>query len=112
MATTGFLPIKGNLKDAIKYAQNPDKTTKKNYLDGDLYNALKYVSNDAKTDKTMFVSTINCPKQLAYESMMVTKQRYGKLGGNVAYHGYQSFKIDELTPEEAHSIGMATSKEM
>lgn len=42
--------------------------------------------------------------------MMVTKQRYGKLGGNVAYHGYQSFKIDELTPEEAHSIGMATSK--
>ena len=72
MATTGFWPIKGNLKDAIKYAQNPDKTTKKNYLDEDLYNALKYVSNDAKTDKTMFVSTINCPKQLAYESMMAT----------------------------------------
>ena len=112
MATTGFWPIKGNLKDAIKYAQNPDKTTKKNYLDEDLYNALKYVSNDAKTDKTMFVSSVNCPKQLAYESMMATKQRYGKLGGNVAYHGYQSFKIDEVTPEEAHSIGMATAKAM
>jgi len=112
MATTGFWPIKGNLKDAIKYAQNPDKTTKKTYLDEDLYNALKYVSNDAKTDKTMFVSSINCPKQLAYESMMSTKQRYGKLGGNVAYHGYQSFKIDEVTPEEAHNIGMATAKSM
>ena len=112
MATTGFWPIKGNLKDAIKYAQNPDKTTKKNYLDEDLYNALKYVSNDAKTDKTMFVSTINCPKQLAYESMMATKQRFGKLGGNVAYHGYQSFKIEEITPEEAHNIGMATAKAM
>ncbi|MBR6608983.1 MAG: relaxase/mobilization nuclease domain-containing protein, partial [Oscillospiraceae bacterium] len=112
MATTGFWPIKGNLKDAIKYAQNPDKTTKKNYLDEDLYNALKYVSNDAKTDKTMFVSTINCPKRLAYESMMATKQRFGKLGGNVAYHGYQSFKIEEVTPEEAHSIGVATAKAM
>ena len=36
MATTGFWPIKGRLKDAIDYAENPDKTTDSKYLDEDL----------------------------------------------------------------------------
>ena len=112
MATTGFWPIKGRLKDAIDYAENPDKTTDRKYLDEDLYSALRYAANDAKTDQKMYVSAINCPKQLAYETMMDTKRRYGKLGGNVAYHGYQSFKTGEVTPEEAHSIGMETARRM
>ena len=112
MATTGFWPIKGRLKDAINYAENPDKTTDRKYLDEDLYSALRYAANDAKTDKKMYVSAINCPKQLAYETMMDTKRRYGKLGGNVAYHGYQSFKTGEVTPEEAHTIGMETARRM
>jgi len=112
MATTGFWPIKGRLKDAIDYAQNPDKTTDRKYLDDDLYSALRYAANDEKTDKKMYVSAINCPKQLAYETMMDTKRRYGKLGGNVAYHGYQSFKTGEVTPEEAHRIGMETARRM
>ena len=112
MATTGFWPIKGRLKDAIDYAENPDKTTDRKYLDEDLYSALRYAANDEKTDKKMYVSAINCPKQLAYETMMDTKRRYGKLGGNVAYHGYQSFKTGEVTPEEAHNIGMETARRM
>ena len=112
MATTGFWPIKGRLKDAIDYAENPDKTTDSKYLDQDLYNALRYAGNDEKTDKKIYVSAINCPKQLAYETMMDTKRRYGKLGGNVAYHGYQSFKTGEVTPEEAHRIGMETARRM
>ena len=66
MATTGFWPIKGRLKDAIDYAENPDKTTDRKYLDEDLYSALRYAANDEKTDKKMYVSAINCPKQLAY----------------------------------------------
>ena len=72
MATTGFWPIKGRLKDAIDYAENPDKTTDRKFLDEDLYSALRYAANDEKTDKKMYVSTINCPKQLAYETMMDT----------------------------------------
>ena len=51
MATTGFWPIKGRLKDAIDYAENPDKTTDRKYLDEDLYSALRYAANDEKTDK-------------------------------------------------------------
>lgn len=112
MATTGFWPVKGSLKDIVNYADNPDKTTNPKYLDKDLANALKYVENDSKTDMKMFVSGINCPTVRAYEQMMATKRRYGKLGGNVAYHGYQSFRSGEVTPEEAHKIGIETAKRM
>ena len=112
MATTGFWPVKNRLKEVIDYARNRDKTTDKKFLDEDLYAALRYVENDKKTDQTMYVSGINCPKQRAYEYMMATKRRYGKFGGNVAYHGYQSFVIGEVTPEEAHQIGLETAKRM
>ena len=60
----------------------------------------------------MFVTGINCPTVRAYEQMMLTKRRYGKSGGNVAYHGYQSFKIGEVTPEEAHKIGLEIARRM
>ncbi len=112
MATTGFWPVKSRLKEVLDYAENPDKTTDKKYLDVDLYNALRYVGDDDKTDKKMYVSAINCPTKRAYEHMMATKRRYGKLGGNVAYHGYQSFVSGEVTPEEAHQIGMETARRM
>lgn len=112
MATTGFWPVKGSLKDIVKYAENPDKTTNPKYLDKDLAAALKYVANDDKTDKQLFVSGINCPTVRAYEQMMATKRHFGKTGGNVAYHGYQSFKSGEVTPEEAHKIGIETAKRM
>ena len=112
MATTGFWPVKSRLKEVIDYANNPDKTTDKRYLDEDLYTTLRYAQNDKKTDQAMYVSAINCPKQRAYQCMMTTKHRYGKFGGNVAYHGYQSFKTDEVTPDEAHQIGVETAKRM
>ena len=107
MATTGFWPVKNRLKEVIDYARNPDKTTDKKFLDEDLYAALRYVEDDKKTDQTMYISGINCPKQRAYEYMMATK-----LGGNVAYHGYQSFISGEVTPEEAHQIGLETARRM
>lgn len=100
------------MKDVIDYAENPDKTTDQKYLDDDLYRALSYTQNDEKTDKKMYVSTINCPKHDPYGAMMATKRQFGKLGGNVAYHGFQSFKPGEVTPEEAHVIGMETAKKM
>lgn len=112
MASTGFWPVRSRLKEVIDYARNPDKTTDKKFLDEDLYAALRYVENDQKTDQTMYVSGINCPKQRAYQCMMATKRRYGKLGGNVAYHGYQSFVSGEVTSEEAHQIGLETARRM
>ena len=46
MATTGFWPVKSRLKEVIDYANNPDKTTEKKYLDEDLYATLRYAQND------------------------------------------------------------------
>ncbi len=112
MATTGFWPIKGSLRDVIKYADNPDKTTNPKYLDDDLASVLKYAENDDKTDMKMFVSGINCLAVRAYEQMMITKRFYGKTVGNVAYHGYQSFKSGGVTPKEAHDIGLETARRM
>lgn len=112
MATTGFWPVKNRLKEVIDYADNPDKTTERKYLDGDLAAALEYAENDSKTDKKMYVTGINCITEKAYEQMTATKQRYGKLGGNVAYHCFQSFCTGEVTPEEAHQIGLETARAM
>ena len=112
MATTGLCPIKGSLKTVIDYADNPDKTTLEKYVDTDLYAALRYTENGEKTDQKMFVTGINCSKYAAYEQMMATKRRFGKLGGNVCYHGYQSFKAGEVSPELCHQIGVETAKRM
>ena len=112
MATTGFWPVKGRLKEVIDYANNPDKTTAKEYLDEDLYAAIRYVENDNKTDQTMFVSGINCSKHNAYNEMIAVKRRFGERGKNIAYHGYQSFAAGEVTPDEAHAIGMETARQM
>lgn len=112
MATTGFWPVRGRLKEVIDYANNPDKTTAKKYLDEDLYNAIRYVKNDDKTDQTMFVSGINCSKHNAYNEMIAVKRRFGERGKNIGYHGYQSFAAGEVTPEEAHEIGLETARQM
>ncbi|MBQ8868480.1 MAG: relaxase/mobilization nuclease domain-containing protein [Oscillospiraceae bacterium] len=112
MATTGFWPVRGRLKEVIDYANNPDKTTAKEYLDEDLYTAIRYVENDDKTDQTMFVSGINCSKHNAYNEMIAVKRRFGERGKNIAYHGFQSFAPGEVTPEEAHSIGKETARKM
>lgn len=60
----------------------------------------------------MFVSGINCSKHNAYNEMIAVKRRFGERGKNIAYHGYQSFAIGEVTPEEAHSIGKETARKM
>ncbi len=112
MATTGFWPVRGRLKEVIDYANNPDKTTAKEYLDEDLYAAIRYVENDDKTDQTMYVSGINCSKHNAYNEMIAVKRRFGERGKNIAYHGYQSFAAGEVTSDEAHAIGMETARQM
>ena len=112
MATTGFWPVRGYLKKVLEYADNPDKTTEKKFLDDDLYAALRYTENDGKTDERKHVSGINCSAAFAYEEMMAVKRRFGERGKVIAYHGYQSFKADELTPEQAHEIGLETARRM
>ena len=44
--------------------------------------------------------------------MEFTKERFRKKDGVLAYHGYQSFKEGEVTPDIAHEIGVKFAEEM
>lgn len=44
--------------------------------------------------------------------MQFVKRLYGKEKGILAFHGYQSFKEGEVTPEIAHEIGVRLAEEM
>ena len=112
MAVTGFWPVFKNLKATLNYADNPDKTTAPEYLDEDLYAALRYAENDDKTDRKMFVGGINCSAQNAYAEMIAVQRRFGLRGKVVGYHGIQSFREGEVTPEQAFAIGKETARRM
>lgn len=112
MAVTGFWPIYKNLKATLDYADNPDKTTDRRYLDDDLYAALSYAENDNKTNRKIYVGGINCSKQNAYAEMIAVQRRFGLRGKVVGYHGIQSFREGEVTPEQAFEIGKATARKM
>lgn len=104
MATTSLWKVSGSLKKVLDYAENPDKTSLKNVID--------YASDATKTDDELFVTGINCEVERAYEMMSETKRQFGKKDKVVAYHGYQSFKDGEVTPEECHAIGVETAKRL
>ena len=104
--------MKGKLKSVIVYAENPDKTMNPKFFDSDLYATLQYAENSNKTDQELFVSGINCSKHNAYAQMVAVKKKFGERGSVVAYHGYQSFKENEVTPEECHEIGIETARKM
>ena len=67
---------------------------------------------DYKTEKQHYVSGINCSPDIARQQMIMTKKRYGKEGGNVAFHGYQSFSPGEVTPNLAHQLGLQLAQEL
>ena len=112
MAVTGFWPIYNNLRATLDYADNPDKTTPKEYVDDDLYAALRYAGNDNKTDRQLYVGGINCSRQNAFAEMVAVQRRFGLRGKVVGYHGIQSFRESEVTPEEAFAIGKETARRM
>lgn len=100
MAYTKILVIKSRLDIRVNYVINEDKTG--------LSTSMEYALNEEKTsdERVLFESTINCMKDTAYRSMMKTKKRYHKEGGVLGYHIIQSFKPDEVTPQQAHNIGV------
>ena len=101
MAVTKIWPVRGRVDAVIDYAANPQKTSKES-----LRNVIEYAVNTDKTDKQLFVSGINCDTTNIKEEFNIVKRQFGKTGGIVAYHGYQSFAKGEVTPEIAHRIGI------
>ena len=112
MATTSLWHIKGRLKDLIDYVENPEKTAAKTPDLQDLYNVFSYVQRPEATQEGEYVTAVNCLKETALRQMILTKKRYGKTEGYIAWHGYQSFKPEEVTPQLAHEIGVKLAKEL
>ena len=98
MAITKVYAVRHQLKRAISYAANEEKTA--------LCNIIDYAANPSKTEQRLFESSINCMSvETAYNEMMETKHKFGKEGKVLAYHYIQSFAPGEVTPELAHKIG-------
>ena len=110
MATTKLWHIQGRLKDLVDYVENPEKTVKPGLQD--FFNVFSYTQNPDKTAGGQFVTAINCQKDIALQQMILTKQRYGKEDGYIAWHGYQSFKPGEVTPEQCHALGVELARQM
>ena len=111
MATTKIWPVKRQLGYVLRYAANEEKTELSRHPDL-LGSALDYVTQDGKTDLGRLVSGINCTPDTAQEVMTATKQQFGKTDGTMAFHGYQSFAPGEVTPEQAHNIGVQLANEL
>ena len=89
MAITKIHPIKVNLKAALDYIENPDKT-----------------------DDKMLVSSFGCSYETAdIEFQMLLDQAFMK-GNNLAHHLIQAFEPGETTPEQAHEIGRQLADEV
>ena len=116
MATTRIWSISGRLDYVINYVQNPEKTDgSKYYTDTELQalqDVIDYTENPSKTEERLYVTGINVSPDIARDQMVMTKQQYGKMDKILAYHGYQSFLPGEVTPDQAHQIGIELARRL
>jgi len=89
LAITKTHPIKSTLKDAIDYICNPNKT-----------------------DGKLLVSSFGCAAETADIEFTWTRQHAIDKGKNLGRHLIQAFEPGEVSPEEAHEIGMQLAKEI
>ena len=89
MAVTKTHPIKSTLKAAIDYICNPDKT-----------------------DGKLLVSSFGCAAETADIEFEWTRRHAIDKGTHLGRHLIQAFEPGEVSPEEAHEIGMQLAKEI
>ena len=115
MAVCEIWDVRGRLDHPLDYAKNPDKTVNPDYTDADLQamgDVMKYAANGDKTEQQFFVTGVNCDPATARDEMMITKAQYQDESKIVCYHGFQSFQQGEVTPEQAHEIGVKLAQKM
>ena len=99
MAVTKIWAIHDGVSRVVDYCTNPSKTKL-----SDLEQVLLYAADKGKTldegEQQYAVTGIGCRAESAAREMAAVQRRFGKAGGNVAYHAYQSFKTGEVTAEE------------
>ena len=105
VAYTKVFAIRARLDKRVRYITDGEKTS--------LASSITYISNPEKTEQFFFTSALNCSSvDTALSEMMETKQQFGKMGGVLGYHFIQSFQPGEVTPEQAHAIGLEFAKRL
>ena len=105
MAYTKVFAIRDRLDKRVNYAVNADKTI--------LDDKIEYATNPAKTKEVQYVKVLNCDNaETAFDEMRATKRKFKKTGGVLGYHIIQSFAPGEVTPEQAHEIGIEFARRM
>ena len=110
MAVTKIWKVRGNVGTVIDYADDPEKVA--GYISNeDLEDVLGYADDDIKTESHAYTTAINCTREYAKEEFELVKEQFGKEGGTVALHAYQSFE-ENISPKDAHEIGVQMAKEL
>ena len=119
MAVTSLWRVKGYIGKVLLYAENPDKTTTPETIPvaesanrDTLEDVISYAGREEATNQRQLVHGINCKVESARSEMIAVKKQFGKEDGTIAYHGYQSFREGEVTPEQAHEIGIQLATEL
>ena len=115
MAVCEIWDVRGRLDHPIDYAENPEKTANPKYTEADLQamvDVMEYATNKDKTEQRYFVTGVNCDPTTARDEMMITKAQWNDESEIVCSHGFQSFKHGEVTPEQAHEVGVKLAQKM
>lgn len=115
MAVCEIWDVRGRLDHPIDYAENPTKTANPKYTEADLQamvDVMEYATNKNKTEQRFFVTGVNCDPTTARDEMMIAKVQWNDTSEIVCYHGFQSFKHGEVTPEQAHEVGVKLAERM
>lgn len=115
MAVCEIWDIQGRLDHPLDYIKNPGKTVNPKYTEAELqalYDVMKYATNETKTEQQYYVSSVNCDLATGRQEMQITKSQFMDESKIICYHGYQSFKPGEVTPDQAHEIGVKLAERM
>jgi len=92
-----IIPVTTRLDHCMNYVLSREKS--------DLSQVLDYIGREEKNGGALHTG-INCAVDHAYEEMQSTKSRWGKTGGVLGYHLIHSYAPGEVTPQQAHTIGV------
>lgn len=102
MAYDKIITVRSRLDHCMDYVLNHEKT--------DMAAVLDYIGqankNTLPDGRSVLETAINCNLDSAYRDMQETKRRWGKPGGVLGYHLIHAFAPGEVTPEQAHEIGV------
>lgn len=104
MAYDKIIPIRSRLDHCVGYVLNPEKTGLSSVLD--------YIGSGEKNalGQTVLETAVNCRLETACQDMMDTKRRWGKTGGVLGYHLIHSYAPGEVTPVQAHELGVVFAR--